>query len=556
MEIKANDSLSLIPEESNHLIKQNFQVFRSLITQARNLAEQGKYAEAVVYAQMAALYGFWRHSGLFVSPELENILHTIGLKTIPANLYPRHNKLLPGKPRNVMHVASAVQSIGGLGRMIWRWIEQDTESSHSLVLTQQASSYVPSIIRDAVYNSGGKIYSLNESTIGGIFSWAKRLRKIAASADFVVLHIWPDDAIPLLAFANKEQSPPVLFLDHADHGFWLGASISDMVINLRSSGMRLSQERRGIESERVALLPIILSPTQRTLSRTEAKRKLSIDENSVLLFSVARAPKYKTIDGVNFADAHVPLLKKYDNAVLVVIGPSDSEDWSAAVERTQGRIKIFTEREDTAGFYQAADIYVDSFPIISITSLLEAGSYGVPLVTRYPYSDACGILGSDAPGIDANMIRANNLEEYTTILSRLVEDKAYRLSLGEATRKQICDEHLGSNWQSSLEEIYAKATSLPRLTAKLDQRDEMFLGEPDVYLEHIFRHACGHDKIDPENLKKWYMMPFADRFRFWTKLIKMNGFGKIGWIDVLMPQWLYWNFRKYVIESVKKVYKA
>ncbi len=552
MEKTANDTLRLRREEGSRLIQENFETFRSLVVQAKDHLQQGKYTEAVVYVQMAALYAFWRHSGIFASPELEQILCAIAQRTIP--VYPQKSQASSGTPRKVLHVASAVQGIGGLGRMIWRWIQQDTDSSHSLVLTQQPSTSVPSILKDAVYHSGGKIYSLNETTIGGILSWAKRLRKIAASADIVVLHIYPDDAIPIIAFANKEQSPPVLFLDHADHGFWLGASVSDIVINLRFSGMRLSQERRGIEPERVALLPIILPPTQRTLSRTEAKRKLDIDENSVLLFSVARAPKYKTIDGVNFADAHVPFLEKYDNAVLVVIGPGDSEDWSAAVERTQGRIKIFAEREDTAVFYQAADIYVDSFPIISITSLLEAGSYGVPLVTRYPYSDACGILGSDAPGLDGNMMRASNLEEYIAILSRLVKDKELRLSLGEATRKRIAETHMGSNWQHSLEEVYTKANALPRVTLKPNLKDEMFLGEPDVLLPRVFWHACGQGKIDPESLKKWNMIPFVQRFGFWTNQIKKHGFGRSGRIDLLLPQWLYWNLRKYVIDVVKKVY--
>ncbi|MBD2208367.1 glycosyltransferase family 4 protein [Nostoc linckia FACHB-104] len=549
MEKIANDALHLASTEGRQLIQANYKAFASLVTQAQGYAQQGKYTEAAVYVQMAALYGFWRHSGLFASPELEQVLRAIAQQTIP--IYPQKTQPLTGTPRKVLHVASAVQGIGGLGRMIWRWMQQDTKSCHSLVLTQQPSSSVPTILRDAVDNSGGKIYSLNETTIGGILAWAKRLRQIAADADVVVLHIWPDDAIPIIAFANKEQSPPILYLDHADHGFWLGASISDILISLRSSGMRLAQERRGFEAERIGLLPIILPPTTRTLSRIEAKQKLGFDENTVLLLSIARAPKYSTIDEPNFADAHVPLLEKHDNAVLVVIGPGDSEDWSAAVERTQGRIKIFAEREDTAVFYQAADIYVDSFPIISITSLLEAGSYGVPLVTRYPYSDACAILGSDAPGLDEHLLRARNLQQYTAILSRLIEDAEFRWSQGDATSKCIAEKHTGSNWQSSLEEIYAKAMNLPRVTVKSDLRDEMFLGEPDVLLTRIFWNACGHDQIEPENLKKWHMMPFTKRFAFWMQLIKERGVGRNGAIDILLPQWLYWQFRKYVINTVK-----
>jgi glycosyltransferase involved in cell wall biosynthesis len=519
METINNDPLSLWGEETTPHIQQHFEVFRNLLTQAKDFAHRGKYDAAAVYGDVAASYAFRRHCGLFVSQELEQVLLTIGQKAIPKGHYPSKNSLLPNQPKKILHVATGVKGIGGLTRMIWRWIQQDTESSHSLVLTRQPLVDVPSILRDAVLNSHGNLYTLSE--IFGFVSAAKRLRQIAASADIVVLHISPDDAIPIIAFANKEQSPPILFLDHADHGFWLGASISDVVINLRSSGMRLAQERRGIEAERIALLPIILPPTQRTLSRAEAKRKLGFDENNLLLLSIARAPKYKTIDGINFGDAHVPLLEKYDNAVLVVIGPGNSEDWSAAVERVQGRIKIFPERQDTEVFYQAADIYVDSFPYTSITSLLEAGSYGVPLVSRYPYSDVSAVYGADAPGLDDNLIRTPNLEGYTAILSRLVEDEEFRLSLGKATQSKIAQTHTSTNWQKNLEKLYSRAATIPPVNATLTP-NKMLITELDVLLMRLFFLTFSEQEVQLEEMIKARAssMPLIQKWYIWRNLGK------------------------------------
>jgi glycosyltransferase involved in cell wall biosynthesis len=554
MQKTADDTLGLWREEGRELIPQHYQEFRRLLAQANSFAADRKYVLAAVHAQMAALYAFWRHSGLFVSSELEQILWTIGRETMP--IYPRENNLLLQKQRQILHVASAVHGIGGLSRMIWRWIQQDTQSSHSLVLTQQTSTYVPSILKDAVLGSGGKIISLNETTVGGILAWAKRLRKIAALADIVVLHTWPDDAIPVIAFANKEQTPPILLLDHADHGFWMGASISDIVVNLRSSGMNLSKQRRGIEPDRITLLPIILPLLERELSQQQAKQKLGFDPDSILLLSIARAPKYKTIDQINFADAHVPLLKKYKNAVLVVIGSDNHEDWSAAVEQTEGRIKILAEREDTHIFYQAADIYVDSYPLTSITSLLEAGSYGVPLVTRFPYAETCQVIGADAPGLDRHLLRTRNLEEYTATLSYLVENEAHRTQLGSAVQTSINQTHRGKNWQNFLEHIYAKSINLPRVTFSPGVKDAMFMDELDLYLTTVFANACGQKKIDLESLKKWDMMPYRQRFFFWMRQLQKHGFGRSGRIDLLIPQWIYWKLRKNIIDVVGKRTKA
>ncbi|MDZ8079525.1 MAG: glycosyltransferase [Nostoc sp. DcaGUA01] len=552
MEKTANNTFRLWQEEGIVLVSKNFEVFRSLLDRTKDLIQRGKYNDAVVYGQTAVLYAFLRHCGLFVSQELEQLFVGLGQKKIQTSLYSssRNSVSQPGKVKNILHVATSVYSVGGHSAMIRRWIQQDDQRSHSIVLTQQPSVHVPKSLKDAVFKSHGKIYSLVE-TIGDVISWAKRLRTIALSADIVVLHIMPADVIPIIAFSNKQQSPPIIFINHADTGMWLGASISDVIANLRFSGMRLSQERRGIAAERNMLLPIILNPTHRTLNRLEAKRILGIDENSILLISIARSAKYKTIDGISFADAHIPLLEKYQQAILIVIGANPSEDWSKAIQYCNGRIKTFPEREDVEVFYQAADIYVDSFPLASNTSLLEAGSYGVPLVSRYPYSDDCGILGADTPALDQSLIRVRDLEEYTTVLSQLVEDEKFRLSIGEQTRRKIVEIHTGSNWQSSLEDLYFQATTLPRINVASEPiTDRMMISEVDALLPKILSYASGQDKINIDELIQGHPFPktFAQQLRVWIETIKIYGFGR-GQIQHLLPNWLYWRLRKLILAN-------
>lgn len=548
MEKLANNTLSLWREENSLLIPQNFEVFRNLVAEARDFADRGNYNAAAVYAEIAAFHAQFKHCGLFNSPELENILLKIGHQITQTTLAPTPEPSLSKRPKNILHVSTNISSpFGGIPRFIRRWIQQDTQRSHSLALTKQAPNEVPQILRDLVSNSHGKIFLLNE-TIGGFISRAKRLRKIAATADIVVLHIWEHDVIPIIAFANKELSPPIIYVNHGDHCFWLGAAVSDVVANLRESGMRLSQKRRGIEAERNMLLPTILEPSHRQLSRAQAKQQLGIDENSTLLLSIARAPKYRKTDGISFADAHVPLLKKHDRAILVVIGPGGSEDWSTAIQQTQGRIIALGHTEDTAVYYQAADIYVDSYPFVSITSLLEAGSYGVPLVSRYPYSsDACEILGADMPGLTGNLIRVHDLEEYTTVLSRLVADEELRLSLGEATRRRIVEVHMGSNWQHNLEEVYTRAATLPRVKVTSSAMDQMFITEPDVFWIRDHSWNCELDDMIQPRLP---IMPFEQRLYHWMRLAKKHGWQNQ--ISLLLPEWF--RLRYYLpLRSVLKM---
>lgn len=537
MEKKANDILNCWQEEDRQIIQKNFEVFRKLIAQARDYTQRGKYDTGAVYAEIAAIHALLQHSGLFVSAELEQILLTIGRKTIRSSRFPRNSSVPAESPRNILHVSTNVSTYSGIPRLIRRWIQQDTQRSYSLALTTQAPDEIPKTLRDAVLNSRGKIHVLNER-INTVVARAKKLREIAANADVVVLHAWEHDVIPTIAFANKEQCPPVIYVNHGDHWFWLGAGISDVVANLRESGMRLSQERRGIETERNMLLPTVLEPAHRQLSRTKAKRQIGINEKSVLLLSIARAPKYRTIDGINFADAHVPLLKQYEQAELLVVGPNDSEDWSAAIEQTQGRIKVLGQTEDTAVFYQAADIYVDSFPFVSITSLLEAGSYGVPLVSRLFHSNACEIFGADMPGLTGNLIRVRELKEYTKVLSHLVEDEEFRLSLGDATRRKIEDTHMGSNWLRSLENLYMRAATLPKITVTSASIEQMSFDEPDLLLPRIFGNKYDLDGIILSRLK---IMPFEEQLRLVTQMAKNHSWRyRVG---LLLPKfcWRYYS---------------
>jgi glycosyltransferase involved in cell wall biosynthesis len=540
--------LNLWREEGRNFIPQNFAMFNNLLTEAKSLVQQGQYDAAAVYGQIAANYAQLNHCGFFTNPELENLLLIIGKTAIQAN-HPQQKKLVSKKSTKILHVSTNISSIGGISRLMGRWIKQDQERSHSVALTRQVAENIPQNLKDAVSESQGQIYLLNEQ-IGGIITRAKRLRECAADADLVVLHTWEHDVVPTIAFAEREQSPPIIYVNNGDHWFWVGASICDILVNLRESGQVLSRQRRGIESQRNLVLPTILEPISRQLSRLEAKQQLGLDPDSILLLSIARSVKYKTVGEVNFAEAHVTLLNKYPNAILIVIGAGDSgEDWSEAIAKTQDRIRVLAETKDTAIFYQAADIYVDSFPFVSITSLLEAGSYGVPLVSRYPYdSDNCGVLGSDMPGLADNLIRVRDIEEYTQVLAELVEDETFRLSLGETTRSKIAADHWGENWQQILESVYHQASTVSRQTIIPDGVTEMSLGEPDVFLPSV-----NHTEI--YTVIHWHLslMPLRQRLILWLSLVKQYGYQQNP-LNSLLPEKLrshYYSWRSIILSRFR-----
>ncbi|WP_310410075.1 glycosyltransferase family 4 protein [Chamaesiphon sp. OTE_8_metabat_110] len=516
----SSDILNQWQAESRTLIPQHFAEFQQLVERARSLARQRKFEAAASYVEIAAQYAQFNHGGFFTSPELEQILIEIGRQEIPSHLYPQQQPPA-GNPQRILHVSTNISTFSGIPRMIRRWIQQDTKRSHSLALTLQAPQEVPQLLQEAIAKSNGRIHILNQAS-DRILDRARKLRECAAQADIIVTHAWEYDAVPLVAFADKDRMPPSIYTNHGDHWFWLGAGTSDVVANLRESGRYLSQHRRGIAPERNMLLPIALEPMHRSLSRAAAKQHLGIAPDTVLLLSIARPPKYKTIGDINFAQAHVPLLQEHPQAMLTIVGAGDlDEDWSEAIAQTNGRIQVLKPTDRTAEFYQAADIYVDSFPVPSTTSLLEAGSYGTPLFSRNPYPLAtCQIFGQDTPGLAGQAIEPSDLPTYLAALSQAIADEAYRLSLGAATQHQIAHTHWGQNWLDTLEKIYCQAASLPRVKAA-ESQTEQCLGELDALL-------CSHASLGRANFQQvaqWHLplMPLPQRWELWLSLVERYG---------------------------------
>lgn len=537
LESKLKDTLTLWREEGYQKIVDNFEEFNVLLEQAKNCINRGDYLTAAVYGEMAAFYATSEHSGFFVNQELEQILIEISQKTLANQTTPRKKSLGSIYPQRVLHVLTSASAIGGHSRMLFRWIQQDAKRSHSIVLTrQEVSCKVPEFLRNSVQESKGKIYLLNQG-IGNLISWSQKLYKIAKLADLVVLHIHNYDVMPIIAFAKKENLPPIIFLDHSDHKFWLGVSSSDIFVNLRESGMRIAQKRRGINIDRNFLLPTIVEPIQRTLSQSQAKLKLNIPDDSIVILSIARSVKYKTVNGITFLDSHISILNEHKKVFLLIVGPGYQDDWKVAIQKAQGRIRVFNETENTELFYQAADIYIDSFPFVSNTSLLEAGSYALPLVSRFPYSNQSEILGADMPGLDGNLIQSQNLEEYKFNISNLIKDENYRKLLGERTREKILETHIGSSWQNFLEKMYSFSFAYNMIEddKTFIDFDQLCLDEPDIYLPKVHGrqgNTFNHEWLYEINIG---YMSFQERWSQWIKTDKSNSYFIN--INYCLPAW-------------------
>ena len=429
------------------------------MTCAASAYAKGELEMAAFYAATASTIATHTHCGIFSSPRLEAILNAIGRQIAPGDKAAKRNKT--GAFKKVLHVGSELSSVGGLTRMISRWIDADSDRTSSW-FSPSTVARSPNISRTRYSAAAASFTRLNRS-IGSRFDWVRKLRRIGSGHDVIILHIHCEDVIPVLAFADESGLPPVLFLNHADHLFWLGTSVADLVLNLRDAATDISISRRGVEADRNFLLPTIVAPTTQIAVARRGQGEPSVcSRDSVLLLSVARRPKYRSIDGMSFADRHVKLLEKCPQAQLVVVGSGEPDDWQAAKARVGGRITGLSEVPDPKRYFEAADIYVNSYPFVSSTSMMEAAGYGLPAVTIFTLPDAARIFGINHVGLVGTSLVARTADEYDTMLERLVVDEAFRTEKGEATREAIERLHVPPGWCSSLEAALERVRSLAR----------------------------------------------------------------------------------------------
>jgi glycosyltransferase involved in cell wall biosynthesis len=439
-------------------LRDHAQALARLSDEARRAYDAGRDAEAAAHVQVAAHFAWMNHAGVFASNELERILEGIAERSTPADTR-ASSRQAATDVRRILHVATQLYPTGGHTQAIRCWVQQDGSRVHQLAVTRQGPLPVPGKITEVL--PGRQHVQLLDRGPGGLIARATRLRAAARGADLVILHTHNYDVVPTLAFHAWPGSPPVVQVDSNDHTFWVGRSGADVVMHMRESGRRLAAARRGLGLEDSWVLERPLQFRKRSRDRGAAKEALGLRADQLVISTAADPTKYRPISDPSFLDLVVPVLKAHPEVVLVAAGPGADPEWSLASSATSGRVRGLGIIPDVGILHEAADIYLDSFPFASLTSLLEAGSMGTPVVTYRGHPESCDVLGADTRGLDALMLAPTTPAGLRECLAELVTDDRVRAGLGERTREQIVRTHTGPAWAAGAEALYEHAARRP-----------------------------------------------------------------------------------------------
>lgn len=459
--------------DATDLLDRNWHDFHRLLDRCESQLRRGRHEQAAAAALIAATFAWCNHTGSFASGRLADVLSSLA-GTLPR--IPEEPRVPAGGTVRLLHVASQLYDTGGHTQMLANWLRLDGVRDHHVVVTSQDGRPIPDKIIAALPEPDA--LTQLDVPFRGLMERAEVLRGLAAGFDHVVLHVHPNEVVAPIALGRRAGgAPEVLLVNHADHCFWEGGRAADRVVNLRHSGALLNRDRRGVPDGRNTLLvrPLHLQP--RALPREQARAALGIDPGVMLVVSAADRYKYVAADGPALLDAVLPLLRSAADVRLHVAGPDVDGPWSVLAKEGLGR--AWGVLPDVRPLLEAADVYLDSYPFSSLTSMLEAASLEVPVVTLQTGGADSAVLGADTPELDDQMVVANSEEELRSALSSLLVRPTERETLGRATAATVMRTHAGGAWVEQVDRVLGaphvdglpiRPEDAPRETGELDQR--------------------------------------------------------------------------------------
>jgi hypothetical protein len=446
---------------SEKQMTKNRRTFEFAARQVMKARVKGELEDSAEWCSVAASFAWHSHPGFFVDDTIQKILQDIG-HSIDVAANPSISP--ENRPNGIMslrilHVMTSAPPIGGHTRAVSRWIQNSRETYpgqiHELVITNQGIREVPRWLIDAVRESGGecRVIRPGRSLIGV----AKELRKYSQQGfDLIVSHMNPNDPVSAMAFSGGNLKTPILLFNHADHVFSTATSVADVILDFRLSGKRITETRRG-GKDRSMLLPIPLvdpmkeigtiSFQRRKALREEARERLGLSKDEPIALIIGGSQKYKPALGYDFLRAASKILASVRSAKVFAVGLPKDQGLTRSYPDLDERFHALGVVDDSQlrDHLLSADVYLEIFPFSSLTAMLEAGLYGLPM--QRIRNERATILSGDDVSLDPVVPAATSEEEYVEGATRLLlSDAEDRHELGQRIRNSVLSDHCGAAW--------------------------------------------------------------------------------------------------------------
>lgn len=433
----------------NAILRRSKLAYETVFNTLSSVEDDTNTDRALAIINLIATYAWHKHPGRFTDLRLEYWAAKIGAKIWADNDKARDSYVDSERVTlRILHVASETYAVGGHTRLLLNLIQGDPDSVHSLVVIRQHTKDVPFWLCNAIEASGGDIVSLAlESYKQQVASLQLMMCK---EADKVFYHIHPNDGVAVAALAATPR-PQVLIINHADHVFWLGSALSDVVICFREWALRNAMDCRNAQKAMVLPIPLNFAPLGDDFKQ-RARKELKIDAGKVVILTVASFYKFIPAGKYNYFSTIRKIIALNPDVIVKIIGVSDKDDLNKINFKKHDRIELLGVINKPQLYYEAADIYIDAMPAGSYTSLLESMYFSCFPVLQFAPTETLNTENEIATkGV---ITHAQSEDEQISIMRAAIENREFREETAVFLSKRIKDNYTGLGWQLYLKEIY------------------------------------------------------------------------------------------------------
>lgn len=478
--------------------------FEKILTQ---LAKETSLPARLALAQKAINFANNGSTGYYSSPLIEQVyLDLAHAHSVPLPMTFEENSFL--------HVMTECYATGGHTRVAERWIElSDPEQKHSLLFTKTSGTNITPRLETNIALKNGTVMFIPDSLSDrekGLL-----LREIASNYQYIILHVHMHDVIPLIAFGTEEFQRPVMLFNHADHRFWLGVSIADKVIELRTWGQQISKSKRGVLHSDILGIPVDANMFRKDFDTIALRQKLGFKTSQKIIITVGSFYKYKPLLSFDFLNIARHVLENTSDTCIVAIGP-DYETlpaWKTLHDQFPERFLALGPKvpERMFEYLACADIALDSFPMSGGTALLDAVSVGCPVLSLdCPTGQSDYILKSEA--------YCANQDIFMKKLNTLLHSQTCRKNNTANVLQLLERSHHKDAWNHTLSAMYRSLVSHRVRQFETIKNNEFT--DLDIYLYVESRHV--KQKFFIPRLLEWNRIKICGikqhEFIFFSKL--------------------------------------
>jgi len=480
-------------DETLEIIGLNKKYFDKCLNTAEKLVNIKQYDLASKYLDLLAKFSWGNLTGYYTNWKFESLLNRLG-DSLPDNeAFQSRND---SSKFRILHVASDMPDTGGHTRLIMNWIRSDQENTHNVIVTRQENNKAPEIIIKEFGLDVSIFHVLKRDST--FLQKAAELRERSYQYDMIIMHLHPEDIIPVIAYSCK-NIPPIAVMNVGDHQAWVGASVCDLLVQFRDFLIPIDKERRGILHQ--YYLPLSITSTEFTSHEKyiATRKEIGIAEDETLLLSTGIEYKFKPFGEYNFFESVIKVLDKNKKAKLYIAGIS--KESQLAKKYAHHQITYLGTVTDLYRYEDACDISVEGFPWGGATAILQCALKGKPIHLIYNPTLAHEFIPKDI------FYYPENEKDWENELNKLIADKGYRTKTKDEQHVYLQTHYNPANWSNNVKKLY-RVLSERKHSVYQNEKSHSYIGRNEYYLFYI-----GYGLMGTNHFLHCYQLPILSKIK-------------------------------------------